>query len=489
MTTEIAKSAARLGTRGWLILITLCGATFMTGLDYSIITVALPEIGRDLGFSSASALQWVATACLLPTAALMPLFGRASDMLGRRRLFMAGVTGFTLMSLVAALAPSPALLVAARAGQGVAAAMIGPTALALMTAAFPEGPRRTRALGVNGALLSLGFVIGTIGGGLITSGLNWRWTMLILFTIGSLVMLGAVTVVRETAGRTRTRLDVPGAILASAGLFALVYGISTGGDAGWGSAPTVATLLAAVVLLGSFLVVEARHAAPLVPLRLLRRPTVKWGMTIGLVTFGMCGGATLLLSIHMQDVLGYTPLQTGLGFLGEGVAALAAGTLAARLINARGTVATIVTGLTVQAAGTAAMVALPVHGGLVLLLATSATMGFGHVLTVVAAITTITSGLDEGDQGVAGSLAQMPTFVGAIGVAGLTAIAAARTEALAPSTTKALATLGGLHAAFLTAGAVALLGAVAGAALLRRTGTGRTAGHAAEESAEHSMAA
>ena len=224
MTTETSRSAARLGARGRLILITLCGATFMTGLDYSIITVALPEIGRDLGFSGASALQWVATACLLPTAALMPLFGRASDMVGRRRLFMTGVAGFTLMSLAAALAPSPATLVAARAGQGVAAAMIGPTALALMTSAFPEGPRRTRALGVNGALLSLGFVVGTIGGGLITSGLNWRWTMLLLAGIGSLVLLGALTVVRETAGRSRTGLDVPGAILASGGLFALVYG-------------------------------------------------------------------------------------------------------------------------------------------------------------------------------------------------------------------------------------------------------------------------
>ncbi|MDL4813387.1 MFS transporter [Actinomadura opuntiae] len=462
MTTENSLSAARLGLRGWLVLITLCGATFMTGLDYSIITVALPEIGRDLGFSSASALQWVATACLLPTAALMPLFGRASDMVGRRRLFMAGVAGFAGLSLAAALAPSPGLLVAARAGQGVAAAMIGPTALALMTGAFPEGPQRTRALGVNGALLSLGFVIGTIGGGLITSGLNWRWTMLILFGIGALVLVGAVAVVRETAGRSRTGLDVPGAVLASAGLFALVYGVSS-------SEGSALTLVAAVVLLGSFLGVEARHRAPLVPLRLLRRPTVKWGMAVGLVTFGMCGGATLLLSIYMQDVLGYSPLETGLGFLGEGVAALAGGTLAARLINARGTVATIVTGLSVQAAGTAAMVLLPVHGGLALLSVTSAAMGFGHVLTVVAAVTTITSGLDEADQGVAGSLAQMPTFVGAIGVAGLTAIAAARTEALAPSTTEALATLGGLHAAFLAAGAVAVLGAVAGGVLLRRS--------------------
>ncbi|MWA04118.1 MFS transporter [Actinomadura sp. LD22] len=489
MTTGTSPGAARLGPRGWLILVTLCGATFMTGLDYSIITVALPEIGRDLGFTSTSALQWVATACLLPTAALMPLFARASDMLGRRRLFMAGVAGFTSLSLAAALAPSPGLLIAARAGQGVAAAMIGPTALTLLTAAFPEGPRRTRALGVNGALLSLGFVIGTIGGGLITSGLDWRWTMLLLAGIGALVLAGALTVVRETAGRTRTGLDVPGAILASGGLFALVYGVSTGGEAGWGSAPTLAALLGAAVLLGSFLAVEARHAAPLVPPHLLRRPTVAWGMAIGLVTFGMCGGATLLLSIYMQDVLGYSPLRTGLGFLGEGVAALAAGTLAARLINARGTAATAALGLTVQAAGTAAMAALPQHGGLAVLLALSAAMGFGHVLTVVAAVTTITSGLDRDDQGVAGGLAQMPTYVGAIGVAGLTAIAAARTEALARAATPAAATLGGLHAAFLAAGAVALLGAVAGGVLLRRAGAGRAAGRSADAPAEHRLTA
>jgi MFS family permease len=381
MATETLQSSARLGPRGRLVLLTLCGATFMTGLDYSIITVALPEIGR-----------------------------------------------------------------------------------------------------------SLGFVVGTIGGGLITSGLNWRWTMLILFGIGSLVMLGAMTVVRESAGGSRARLDVPGAILASGGLFALVYGISTGDRAGWGSVPTLATLLAAVVLLGAFLFVEARHAAPLVPLRLLRRATVTWGMAVALVTFGMCGGATLLLSIHMQNVLGYSPLRTGFGFLGEGVAALLAGTLAARLISARGTVPIIVLGLTVQAMGTAAMVFLPAEGGLVLLLATSATMGFGHVLTVVAAVTTITSGLDEADQGVAGSLAQMPTFVGAVGVAGLTAIVAARTEALAPATTETLATLGGLHTAFLVAGVVALLGAVAGGVLLRRANTGRAAERSTGRPAERSLA-
>ncbi|MEV4016598.1 MFS transporter [Nonomuraea angiospora] len=445
-----------MNTREWLVLVTLCGATFMTGLDYSIITVALPELGRDLGFATRGDLQWVVTACLLPTAALMPLFGRVSDVVGRRRLFAVGVTAFTGFSLLAALAPVPGVLVGARAGQGVAAAMIGPTALALMTTAFAEGPKRTRAMGVNGALLSLGFVAGTIGGGLVTSGLSWRWTMLILVGIGVVVLVGALTVLPGDSGGSAVRLDVPGAVLASAGLFALVYGIST---------LTWIGVAAAVLLLGAFLAVEARHAAPLVPPRLLRRPTVKWGMAVALVTFGMCGGATLLLSVYMQDVLGWSPLRTGLGFLGEGVAALVAGGLAARLIGAYGAPATVAAGLTAQAVGTAGMVFLPASGELGVLLATSAAMGFGHVLTVVAAITTITSGLDPADQGVAGSLAQMPTFVGAIGVAGLTAVASAYAELLT-----------GLHAAFVVAGAVALLGAAGGALLLRRATPAAAAG-------------
>lgn len=466
-TIEIPPST-RLGLRGWLILVTLCGATFMTGLDYSIITVALPEIGRELEFTTTSSLQWVATACLLPTAALMPLFGRASDVIGRRRLFILGVAGFTGFSLLAGLALSPIMLIAARAGQGIAAAAIGPTALALMTTAFEEGPRRTKAMGVNGALLSLGFVIGTIGGGLITSGLNWRATMLLLFAIGTLIIIGAFTLLPKATTTAPTRLDVPGAVLASLGLFALVFGISTGSGTGWGSVATLGTLIGAGALLGGFLAVESRHSDPLVPLRLLRRSTVKWGMTIGLITFGMCGGATLLLSVYMQDVLGFSALQTGLGFLGEGVAALAAGTIAARLIGARGTAAAIAIGLTVQAAGTAALAFLPAHDGVVLLMLGSAVMGFGHVLTVVAAITTITSGLDDTDQGVAGSLAQMPTFIGAVGVAGLTAIATARAESLASNTSAALANLGGLQTAFTVAAAVCLLGPAIAFTMLRR---------------------
>ncbi|MEV0664145.1 MFS transporter [Actinomadura luteofluorescens] len=450
-----ARSSA-LGHRGWLVLITLCGATFMTGLDYSVVTVALPEIGRDLGFASAGSLQWVATACLLPTAGLLPLFGRVSDIVGRRLLFTSGVVLFGGFSLAAALAPGPAPLIAARAGQGASAAMITPTAIALMTAAFPEGPRRTRALGVNGAVLSLGFVLGTLGGGVITSGLNWRWTMLLLAVISVLVLLGTTTLPRGAGTRAPARLDVPGAMLASIGLFALVYGISTGADAGWASPPTLGSLFLALLSLSAFFLAERRHPAPLIPLGLLARPTVKWSGLVGLVTLGMCGGTTVLLSLYMQDVLGYSALAAGTGFLAEGIAALMAGVLAARLIAALGTARAMSLGLAVQGLGTGAMVLLPVKDGLLLVLATSGAMGFGHVLTVVSFIATMTSGLRDDEQGTAGGLSQLPQFLGGIGTAALAAIVTARTDALSSTTDRAHATLGGLHAATLTAGLLCL---------------------------------
>lgn len=457
-----------LGLRGWLVLFTLCGATFMTGLDYSVVTVALPAIGRGLHFTDTGSLQWVSTACLLPTASLLPLFSRISDMVGRRRLFTVGVALFAVFSLFAGLAVGPAMLIAARVGQGVAASMIAPTAIALMTTVFPEGPRRTRALGINGAVLSLGFVVGTLAGGVITSGLSWRWTMLILVIIGVLVLVGALVLLPRTDTRSPARLDVPGAALAMIGLFALVYGISTGAQAGWGSASTLAPLTLAVAALAVFLLAERRHPDPLIPLALLNRPTVKWSGLLGFITLGMCGGTSVLLSLYMQDVLGYSALATGAGFLAEGLTALVGGMFAARIIAALGNAGTMFTGLLVQGVGTALMFFLPAHGGLALLLVTSGAMGFGHVLTVVSFITTMTSGLRDDEQGIAGGLSQLPQFLGAIGTASLAAIVTARSNALAATTTPTLATLGGLHVAMLTAGIVCLAGAVLALVCLRR---------------------
>ncbi|UED88633.1 MFS transporter [Streptomyces profundus] len=449
----------------------MCGATFVVGLDFSIVAVALPEIGAALGFANTGDLQWVATACLLPTASLLLLFGRLSDLVGRRNLFLLGLSLLAVFSLTAGLAPVPGALVASRVGQGVAGAMISPAALSLLTASFPEGPRRTRALGVNGALLSLGFVVGTIGGGVITSALDWRWTMVIMLLIALAVLVGGVLVLPRDVGRgPATRLDVPGAALVSGGLFALVYGVTAGADAGWGRPVTLAALGGAGVLLAGFVAVEARQVAPLVPLALLRRRTLAWGGLLGLVTFGMCGGVTVLLSLYMQDVLGYSPLETGFGFLAEGGAALVAGLIAARVALRMGTRRTLTAGLSVQGAGTGAMVLLPADGGLPLLLVTSGAMGFGHVLAVVAFVSVMTEGVADDERGVVGGLAQLPQFLGAIGTAGLAAVVTARTAALAPGADEVSATLGGLHAALAVAGLVCLAGAALSLALSRGAG-------------------
>ncbi|WP_284116758.1 MFS transporter [Streptomyces fragilis] len=210
-----AAGVAAFAAREWLVLITLCCATFMCGLDFSVVTVALPEIGTALGFSSAGSLQWVATASLLPSASLLPLFARVADLIGRKRLFTLGVAVFTLFSLGAALADSPGVLIATRVGQGTAAAMIAPAAIALLTGYFREGPKRARALGLNGAVMSLGFVLGALGGGVVTSGLSWRWTMVVLCVMGALALAGAPALPSIEESGTARRMDVPGAVLAT----------------------------------------------------------------------------------------------------------------------------------------------------------------------------------------------------------------------------------------------------------------------------------
>ncbi|MFJ5266241.1 MFS transporter [Streptomyces sp. NPDC088387] len=455
--------------REWLVLITLCCATFMCGLDFSIVTVALPEIGSGLGFSSAGTLQWVATASLLPSASLLPLFARVADLIGRKRLFTIGVAVFTLFSVGAAFANSPGVLIATRIGQGTAAAMIAPSAIALMTGYFAEGPKRARALGLNGAVMSLGFVLGALGGGVITSGFSWRWTMVALCVMGVVALAGALALPSIRESGAAKRMDIPGAILATLGLFGLVYGISTGGDEGWTRPASLGPIVGGVLLLVAFLLVERRHPEPLVPLSVLNRPTVKWSGLFGVITFGMCAGTTVLLSLYMQDVLGFTALQAGLSYLGEGAAAMLGGLYVAKLLTRFGGVRVLTAGLLIQGVGTVAMFTLPVSVNLTALLVTSSVMGLGHVFSVVSFITVMTSGVSEEDQGVVGGLSQLPQYVAAIGVSGLSAIAAARTNALAGSGDATVAdTLGGLHAGMVTAGIVALAGGLLVGAVLRK---------------------
>ncbi|MGI5130792.1 MFS transporter [Pseudonocardia sp. CA-107938] len=464
MTDTLEPRSAGLARRDRLILLTLCAAQFMVALDFSVVTVALTAIGRDLDLTSTADVQWVMTAFVLPVAGTMLLFSRIGDRVGRRRLLTIGAAVVALASVVAGFAPNAGVLVAARVVQGVGSAMIGPTALALLTTSFAEGPTRDRALGINGAMLSLGFVVGTVGGGVLTQTLGWRSTMFLLALMCALVLVGAATVLPAgRVARSGAQLDLPGALLVTGGLVALVYAISTGEHAGWTSAPTLGAFAAAAVLLIGFVVVEGRQRDPLVPLGFLARRTIGAGAVVGFVTFGMCGGATVLLSLYMQDVLGLTALQTGSALIGEGVAAAAAGALAAGVIARLGTTRTLLVGLLVQAVSTAAMVALPDAGGLALVVVTSSVMGLGHVLAVVAFMTTMTSGLTAAEQGLAGGLAQTAQQIGtAVGVAVLATVAATA------GTSPRAAELVGLHGGWLLA-AVAVAAAAGVAAVFLRS--------------------
>ena len=468
-TLEPSSTAAALGRRDRLILLTLCAAQFMVALDFSIVTVALTAIGRDLGLTSTADVQWVMTAFVLPIAGSMLLFSRIADRLGRRRVLTVGAAVVAVASVAAGLAPNAGVLVAARVVQGIGSAMIGPTALALLTTSFTEGRARDRALGINGAMLSLGFVVGTVGGGVLTQALGWRSTMFLLAVMCAVVLVGAVTVLPAgLVARAATPLDLPGALLVTGGLVALVYAISTGQHAGWTSPATLGAFAAAVVLLIGFVVAESRQRDPLVPLAFLARRTIGAGAVVGFVTFGMCGGATVLLSLYMQDVLGLTALQTGVALIGEGVAAAAIGGLASRVIARTGATGALLAGLLVQAASTAAMLALPVTGGLLLVVVvTSSVLGLGHVLAVVAFITTMTSGLTAEEQGLAGGVAQTAQQIGtAVGVAVLATVAAAA------GTSSRSAELAGLHGGWLLATvAVAVAAGVAAVFLRARAAT------------------
>jgi predicted MFS family arabinose efflux permease len=264
-------------------------------------------------------------------------------------------------------------------------------------------------------------------------------------------------------------MDIPGAVLATLGLFGLVFGISNGGDKGWVRADSLGSVAGGLVLLAAFLVAERRHPEPLIPLGVLGRPTVKWSGLFGVVTFGMCAGTTVLLSLYMQDVLGFTPLQAGLSYLGEGAAAMLGGMYVSKLLGRFGGERVLAAGLLIQGAGTVAMFTLPQSGSIAPLVLTSSVMGLGHVFGVVSFITVMTTGVSEEDQGVVGGLSQLPQYVAAIGVAGLSAIAAARTHALSGGAgSDAGATLGGLHAGMVTAGVIALVGGGLATAVLRR---------------------
>lgn len=458
--TTAVSAPERMSSRHKLILTLLLGAQFMLAIDFSILNVALPVVGKGLGFGL-DELQWIATAFALPAAGFTLLFGRVADLFGRRRMLLAGMALLAGGSLIGGMATSPAMLLTGRVLQGLATAIATPAALSLITTSFPESPLRTRALGLSGALMSAGFTVGAILGGVLTDLLSWRWAFLVNVPVAVLILAVTPAVIAESRSRDGASLDVPGAVTVTGGLLALVYGITSAGSAGWSSPPALGALAAAVLLLAAFVLVERRSPAPLAPLRVLTRRTVAWGNVAGFVAFATETSLVFLMTLYLQKVLDFTALTTGLalGVLGAGT--FAGGVAAPRIMGRLGGRGTLVAGLVLQAAATAALLGLgESRGSLGLLLAATAIGGFGNLVAIVAFMGTATSGLPDGEQGLATGLATMTQQVAiTLGIPVMSAVATANASVL-----------GGLHLATAVNALTALAGAALVGALLRRSG-------------------
>ncbi|MEU8310292.1 MFS transporter [Actinomadura sp. NPDC048955] len=426
MTTDNARpptgKPTRFTGRQRLILLVLLGAGFMLSVDFSILNVALPKVGDGVGLSRA-ALPWIASAYALPAAGFTLLCGRLGDLFGRRRLFLAGTVLLTAASLLGGLATNPAMLLTGRALQGLSTALTIPASLSLLTTTFREGATRDRVLGFNGALLSGGFTIGALVGGTLVSLLSWRSAFLINVPVAVAILALTPFLISESRVPGRVRLDVPGAVTVTGGLLAAVYAVIE---------KDIFAGAAGALLLMAFWLIELRSPAALAPVRILRRPTVRWGNYAGLVVFSMETSMIFMMTLYLQNVLGLGPLATGLVFGVPGLAAVLAGPVAGRLIGRRGYRTVLPLGLAVQTLATIPLIFLGSGRiGLAVLVPALLISFFGHVTSIVAYTVIGTSGLPNGEQGLATGLTTMTQNVAiTIGIPIMSAIAATRVSEL-----------------------------------------------------------
>jgi len=457
--------------RRWLALAVLAVAQFMVFLDETVVNVALPSIKTSLGFSQPS-LAWVINAYVLVFGGLILLGGRAADLAGRRKMFLAGTAVFGLASLADGLATSPGLLIGARALQGAGAALATPAALALVTSLFPAGPTRTRALTIWGALSGLGFAAGVLLGGVITQAASWRWVFFINVPIALAGLLAVPRLVTEGRNPGRPGFDLAGAITITAGMSTLVYTLLDGARYGWTSATTAGLLAAAAVLLAAFAVIESRAAVPLIPPGFLHRRATLVPTTLQWLLTGAAFSSFFMLTLYLQQVLRYTPLQAGLGYIPLAAAVVAASATASKLIPRFGPRPLVVSGLATVGAGLALLGHAPAGGtytasilpGLVLI-------GFGAGFSFVSITTAALAQVQETAAGLAsGLLSSAAQLGGAVGLAVIVAAATTRSATLlGTGSTAVAAQAGGLRLGFLLAAGVALTAsAVAAIALPRR---------------------
>jgi EmrB/QacA subfamily drug resistance transporter len=454
----------------WYALYVLCLASLMIVLDATIVNVALPSIRKDLGFSQTS-LAWVVNAYLLTYGGCLLLGGRLGDLFGHRRLFLTGISLFTLASLACGVSTSQELLLGARAVQGVGGAIASAVSLSLMMTLFTEPADRAKAMGVFGFVAAGGGSIGVTLGGILTDSLDWHWIFLVNFPIGLVVVALSLRLLpaarMEGAG---VKLDVAGAITVTGSLMLAVYAIVNGNQAGWTSGQTLGLLAASAVLLGVFLGIEARVESPLMPLRLFRLRNLATANVVGILWAASMFAWFFLSALYMQLVLGYTPLEVGLAFLPANLimGAFSLG-LSAKLVMRFGIKPPLAVGLLVAAAGMALFVRAPVDGNFVSdVLPSMILLGFGAGTAFNPVLLAAMSDVDPSEAGLASGVVNTSFMMGgAVGLAVLASLAQSRTDSLRASGDGALTALtGGYHAAFLLGALFAVAAAALGAFLL-----------------------
>jgi EmrB/QacA subfamily drug resistance transporter len=453
----------------WRALVVLCAGMLMIILDGTIVTVALPSIQSDLGFSQSS-LAWVVNAYLIAFGGLLLLAGRLGDLIGRRVMFLSGLAVFTAASLLCGLAGSQEMLIGARFVQGVGGAMASAVILGMIVTMFPEPREQAKAIGVYSFVASAGASIGLLAGGVLTQGINWHWIFFVNIPIGIATAVLAVRLISAERGiGLGEGADVTGAVLITGSLMLLVYTIVGAADNGWGSAQTLGLGALAVVLLVAFVARQATAAKPLMPLRMFRSRNVTGANLIQVLMVGGLFGMFVLGALYMQRVLGYDAVETGLAFLpvSVGIGALSVG-LAPRLIMRFGARAVLIPSLVLLMAGLALFSRVPVDGDYVVdLLPTMVLFGVGAGMSFPALMTLAMSGATPSEAGLASGLVNTTQQVGgALGLAVLATLATTRTEGLrADGESAAAALTGGYHLAF-GVGAALLVGAVALAAFV-----------------------
>jgi EmrB/QacA subfamily drug resistance transporter len=466
-----------------IALILLAMTQFVIVIDASIVNVALPSIGSALHFSRDD-LTWVVNAYTLTFGGFLLLGGRMADLLGRRRMFMLGLIVFALASFAGGIAQSEAWLIAARAVQGMGAAIVSPAALSILTTTFRDGAERNRALGIWGAVAGAGGAAGVLLGGILTSGLSWRWVLFVNVPIALIAAGLAPRVLRESQREGGgNSFDIPGAVTVTVGLALLVYAVVDAVNVGWGATRTIACLAGAVVLLIAFILIEMRQREPLMPFSIFRLRTLRGANVVGLLIGMSLFSMFFFISLYLQDVLGYSPIKTGIAYLPLAVGIILSAGVASQLVTKLGFKTPLIIGLVLIAIGLAWFSRVPApHGhyaadvlGPSLLAAVG--LGFAFVPVTIAAVT----GTEPHEAGLASGLINTSQQVGgALGLAILATIANSRTQDVIRSGvhTTSIALTKGYDRAFLVGAGFAIAGAILAALMI-----------SSKDSREHAQAA